>query len=661
LWKNRLMTLRSLRLSPRPALSATRLAVALMLGSLAAQPAWAARLGHSRVISAQDAPLQVLITISDLTRDERDSLQVSMANAAAWERAGLTPPVPLSTMTLRVEEGPDRSRKNVRLTSTEVARDQAVDLLFNLGSGAGQRQVQVTVMQSGKGFPGLVSQATVGTPGRTGQAGGGTVGVRQGDTLYGIAQSRAVADATIYQMLVALWQANPRAFIQNNMNLVKAGAALAIPDAATVRAIDPAQARRIFLEQQEAYARYRANLAAAAGRGAAAAGASATSGQVGGPTPPPQPEPTAQDRVRLSSGQPGQGSASEQAQARGDAETSTAKATRDTESRVGQLERNVKDLNAALAGSQEQAAAGTGTAASGAARNGSTDAGGMNASPGNGATAAQGSPSAAGAARQPGTGGQAGGAGISGAAGLSGTAGAAGSTATPDAPGAQGANGAAGAPGSAATSAAPGVSGDASTLGGSPGVAGAPGVTPNSSTGLSAGAGAAAPAGANGGSAAGSGSNAGSGIGGGANPAAPAAGSMGTPGGVAGNTGATTPGANSGANSGASAANGANGASTQGAAPSSSSKIDSSGLPAWLSDNLLIVLTIVLALIAFIIAWLLRRAGARRAEDAEDMDEDMYASEIDPGTIDRRLKGIDLDLDTPAGDSGRREPGTIRT
>src|SRR3546814_9082273 len=47
----------------------------------------------------------------------------------------------------------------------------------------------------------------------------GSVAVRSGDNLFRIARRNAVADASIYQMLVALWRANPQAFIQNNMNL----------------------------------------------------------------------------------------------------------------------------------------------------------------------------------------------------------------------------------------------------------------------------------------------------------------------------------------------------------------------------------------------------------------------------------------------------------
>ncbi|RXN92882.1 peptidoglycan-binding protein LysM [Achromobacter aloeverae] len=688
------------------------MAVLLTASAVAAQPAWAARLGHSRVVSAQNAPLQVLIPLTDLTPDERASLQVTVASADAWARAGLKPPVPLDSMTLKVEAGADPSQRNVRLTSPNVASDPAVDVLLNIGSGTGQRLVQLTVMQSAQGFPGLNSQATVGSATRAG--GGGSVAVRQGDTLYGIAQSHALADATIYQMLVALWRANPQAFIQNNMNRVKAGARLIVPDASTVRAIDPGEARRIFLEQAQAYARYRAGLAGAAGRGAPATQAPATSGQVGSGAPATQPEAGAEDRLRLSSGvpgQPGQGGEAA-AQARADAETSTAKATQDAKSRVDELERNVKDLNAALArqqGQGGQGAAGPGltvpglalaggpgvavqggsSGQSGASGQSATGQAGANAQAGVGGAGVNGQAGAgaggqAGAGTQPGAAGspaagQAGGSGQpvagdsagaavgqSGATGA-GQAGAAGQSGSGAPQGADGANtGAAGgtnpSAGNAATAGGDGTSGAAGSSGaggatganGTAGANGAAGANGTSGVNGTAGANGAAGSGAAGASSSGAASTAGAGAGS-VNGAGAASSGVNAPVGAGSPSASDSANARAGADR-AAATNGGDSLSAGGKAAR-----PTSALPRWLSDNLLIFLTVVLTLIAFVIAWLLRRAGARREDEDDDMDEDLYATEIDPAAIDRRLDGIDLDLDSKPGDTpARREPGVTR-
>jgi pilus assembly protein FimV len=111
----------------------------------------------------------------------------------------------------------------------------AVDVLLNLRTSAGQRLVQVTVLVP-KGAP-KVQPAQLGTARpATGQAAGASVHVRRGDTLYNIAQRNPVAGANIHQMLVALWRANPNAFIGDNMNRLKERPAADYPDGAGGRA-----------------------------------------------------------------------------------------------------------------------------------------------------------------------------------------------------------------------------------------------------------------------------------------------------------------------------------------------------------------------------------------------------------------------------------------
>ena len=63
-----------------------------------------------------------------------------------------------------------------------------------------------------------------------------------------------------------------------------------------------------------------------------------------------------------------------------------------------------------------------------------------------------------------------------------------------------------------------------------------------------------------------------------------------------------------------------------------------------------------LALVAFAIAWLLRRAGARRDDD----DEESYTYNepaLDTAALNRKLDTINLDLDVPPTDEPRRIGG----
>ena len=92
-----------------------------------------------------------------------------------------------------------------------------------------------------------------------------------------------------------------------------------------------------------------------------------------------------------------------------------------------------------------------------------------------------------------------------------------------------------------------------------------------------------------------------------------------------------------------------------GTAPTNAKDL-TSGMPGWLADNLLVIVTAVLALIAFAIAWLLRRAGARRGDD----DEETYAYNepaLDTAALNRKLDTINLDLDEPPTDEPRRVSG----
>ena len=251
---SKLMTQRSRQVMQARRLKALQWAVALALGTSVCGSAYAMRVGHSRVVSVPGAPLQAVVGLQELTPDEIASLRVSVADEAAWLRAGLKPPVPLADLVVGVENGMDATRKNLRVRSSQAPASGAVDLLLDISSSAGQRQVQVSILVAARAGADA-TPASVGGKARAGaSAGGATLNVKPGDTLYAIAQRNAVPGASIYQMLVALWRANPQAFIQSNMNLLKAGQKLSIPDADAVRAIDPAEARRIFNEHAEAFA-----------------------------------------------------------------------------------------------------------------------------------------------------------------------------------------------------------------------------------------------------------------------------------------------------------------------------------------------------------------------------------------------------------------------
>ncbi len=88
----------------------------------------------------------------------------------------------------------------------------------------------------------------------------GEMTVESGDTLYEIAQDNAVNGVSVQQMMMALLAANQSAFIDDNINLVKAGAILRVPEAAEAQAMSQKQALAAIVQQNQLWQAYRDSL-----------------------------------------------------------------------------------------------------------------------------------------------------------------------------------------------------------------------------------------------------------------------------------------------------------------------------------------------------------------------------------------------------------------
>ena len=90
---------------------------------------------------------------------------------------------------------------------------------------------------------------------------GGDYTVRSGDTLGAIANRRAPTDVSLDQMMMALYRANPTAFINNNINRLKTGAILKMPSGDEARSSSQAEARREVSVHTREFNAWRAQLA----------------------------------------------------------------------------------------------------------------------------------------------------------------------------------------------------------------------------------------------------------------------------------------------------------------------------------------------------------------------------------------------------------------
>jgi pilus assembly protein FimV len=180
-----------------------------------------------------------------------------------------------------------------------------------------------------------------------------TYAVKRGDTLSKIAKEYKPDDVTLEQMLVLLYRNNKDAFVSNNMNRLKTGKVLSIPDPSEASGIPVKEARKEVRLQVADFNAYRERLAAAAGQAmpapeqpAKAAGGKVT-GAVADKGAPAGGEP--KEVLKLSKGEaPGAGGKATQDKVRALEEEIAArdKTIREANERVAKLEKTVKDMNA---------------------------------------------------------------------------------------------------------------------------------------------------------------------------------------------------------------------------------------------------------------------------------------------------------------------------
>jgi len=317
---------RVVRRAFQPLLLCVGISLAALGLSHAAQP------GHGRVSSLAGSPLQVTVPIRGLTADDLKVLTASIADSASWAQAGLTLPAPLETLSLQLEPGSDASSRLLVLRSTQAVNRPVIDVLIRLTTASGTRTIQSSYLV-------LTSDASSGSA--------NAVKVVRGDTLYAIALSKAVTGADIYQVMWAIYEANPQAFISENMNLMRAGVTLNIPDAATIRAVDAKYARAMFSKHDQAF-RARRGTGQVAATATPVVTAAAQTGTITTPIAPIATPATVGDQVRLDSTNPADQQADQLVAAQNE--------LREKQARLEALEKNLEDLKEALAKSQAIAA-----------------------------------------------------------------------------------------------------------------------------------------------------------------------------------------------------------------------------------------------------------------------------------------------------------------
>src|SRR5690349_8830470 len=226
--------------------------LALALGSTQAA---ALEMGQIQVKSALGQPLLAEIPLTPDSPAELRNLTARLASPEDFARAGLAgsrPDVPLQFSVVDVG-----GRKVIRITSAVAVNDPYLDLLVEVDNASGRSLREFPILLDPPGgasaapsvraprssAPRGVQPATSGsTATAASTAAAGQFQVERGQTLSGIARQVTPAGVDAAQMMLALKQANPGAFYQDNINALKSGAVLRVPTSQEAQALSVAAA-----------------------------------------------------------------------------------------------------------------------------------------------------------------------------------------------------------------------------------------------------------------------------------------------------------------------------------------------------------------------------------------------------------------------------------
>jgi pilus assembly protein FimV len=215
-------------------------------------------LGDIQLRSSLNAPLNAEIELI-ATAEELASLRTQIASRDSFSRYGLEYPAFVSSIQVRPERLAD-GRTVIKLTSTAPMTEPFATLLVEASWARGRNLREYTVLfdpptfapqaaaaapiaapvaGAGERSAPIVRQAAPSAPAAVASA-AGEYAVRGGDSLSGIAR-RQYGAGEVDRAMIAIYRGNQNAF-EGNINRLRAGTVLRLPDSAALAAIDAGEA-----------------------------------------------------------------------------------------------------------------------------------------------------------------------------------------------------------------------------------------------------------------------------------------------------------------------------------------------------------------------------------------------------------------------------------
>jgi len=356
---------------------ATALAVASLI-SLVPWVAEAAGIGKLTVLSGLGQPLRAELDIS-ANRDELSGMSARLAPQEAFRQAGIDYASVLLDLRFTLDKRPN-GQAVVKVTSAKPVNEPFLDFLVELNWPTGRlvreytflldppdivatqavrpvAEAKVVETVQGGVSPGrpvipkassrLAPQPKLATePKKTDDPEGRLV--QPGETLRKIATETKYEGVSLEQMLVSLFQKNPDAFIGNNINRLKAGAILGLPEKSAVESVTDAEAKNVYVTQAGDWNAYRQKLAATTSKASArevTASQSSSGKIVAKIEEKAAPVQQGKDRVRVSSAEiSAKGAPAGKAAITEADQVAKEKALKEAQDRLALLEKNVGEL-----------------------------------------------------------------------------------------------------------------------------------------------------------------------------------------------------------------------------------------------------------------------------------------------------------------------------
>jgi len=269
----------------------------------------AAGLGNIAVFSLLGQPLRAEVEVS-ATREELAGMTAQLASSSTFKQANVDYVASLSGIKFSMDKRPN-GQSIIKLKSDRPINEPFVDLLLELNWPSGRLLREYTFLLdppelttktvapvtpakaakppqiSSASSPATRSSSMIDDEQRSkaqAQAKAPELNrkaqdqpaeernshaVKRGDSMQKIASATKPDGISLDQMLVGLWQANQQAFDGGNMNRLKVGQTLSIPDKATLEATSTKKARKMIAAQSADWNAYRQKLSTEAARGPA--------------------------------------------------------------------------------------------------------------------------------------------------------------------------------------------------------------------------------------------------------------------------------------------------------------------------------------------------------------------------------------------------------